>query len=119
MGRSRKPPSNIFHPPAHPKRPSFWSRIGEDCDPEFAARGRHGSRTRRVRPRPASSEIQERADDSASTRGCYASGTIAPDVLAALKAGKQMKVSFQTMNKETITIPMPLADFAPAYDKIK
>ena len=52
-------------------------------------------------------------------RGCYASGTIAPDVLAALKAGKQMKVSFQTMNKETITIPMPLTDFAPAYDKIK
>jgi invasion protein IalB len=40
-------------------------------------------------------------------------------VLAALKAGKQMKVSFQTMNKETITIPMPLTDFAPAYDKIK
>ena len=52
-------------------------------------------------------------------RGCYASGTIAPDVLAALKAGKQMKVSFQTMNKETITIPMPLTDFAPAYEKIK
>jgi invasion protein IalB len=52
-------------------------------------------------------------------RGCYASGTIASDVLAALKAGKQMKVSFQTMNKETITIPMPLTDFAPAYDKIK
>jgi invasion protein IalB len=52
-------------------------------------------------------------------RGCYASGTIAPDVLAALKAGKQMKVSFQTMNKETIAIPMPLTDFASAYDKIK
>jgi invasion protein IalB len=40
-------------------------------------------------------------------------------VLAALKTGKQMKVSFQTMNKETITIPMPLTDFAAAYDKIK
>jgi invasion protein IalB len=52
-------------------------------------------------------------------RGCYGSTAIAPDELAALKAGKQMKVSFQTMNKETITIPMPLTDFAPAYDKIK
>jgi hypothetical protein len=30
-----------------------------------------------------------------------------------------MKVSFQTMNKETITIPIPLTDFASAYDKIK
>ena len=30
-----------------------------------------------------------------------------------------MKLSFQTMNKEPITIPMPLTDFATAYDKIK
>ena len=52
-------------------------------------------------------------------RGCYASASIAPDVLAALKAGKQMKVSFQTLNKETINIPLPLTDFATAYDKIK
>jgi invasion protein IalB len=52
-------------------------------------------------------------------RGCYASTPLAPDVLAALKAGKQMKVSFQTLNKETISIPLPLTDFATAYDKIK
>jgi invasion protein IalB len=52
-------------------------------------------------------------------RGCYASSPIAPDVLAALRAGKQMKVSFQTLNKETISIPLPLTDFATAYDKIK
>ena len=39
--------------------------------------------------------------------------------LAALKSGKQLKVSFQNLGKETITVPMPLADFAPAYDKIK
>jgi invasion protein IalB len=52
-------------------------------------------------------------------RGCYASAPIAPDVLAALKAGKQMKVLFQTLNKETISIPLPLTDFATAYDKIK
>jgi invasion protein IalB len=52
-------------------------------------------------------------------RGCYASAPIAPDVVAALKAGKQMKVSFQTLNKETISIPLPLTDFATAYDKIK
>ena len=52
-------------------------------------------------------------------RGCYASTPIAPDLLAALKSGKQLKVSFQNIGKETITIPMPLADFATAYDKIK
>jgi invasion protein IalB len=36
-----------------------------------------------------------------------------------LKSGKQLKVSFQNMAKETISIPMPLADFATAYEKIK
>lgn len=52
-------------------------------------------------------------------RGCYASTPIAPDLLASLKSGKQLKVSFQNMAKETISIPMPLNDFAAAYDKIK
>ena len=41
-------------------------------------------------------------------RGCYASAPIAPELLAALKSGKQLKVSFQNLGKETITIPMPL-----------
>jgi invasion protein IalB len=52
-------------------------------------------------------------------RGCYASTMIAPELLTALRSGKQLKLSFQNLNKETITIPMPLADFAAAYDKIK
>ncbi|MGY3240077.1 invasion protein IalB [Bradyrhizobium sp. USDA 4472] len=52
-------------------------------------------------------------------RGCYASTPIAPDLLASLKSGKQLKVSFQNMANETIAIPMPLNDFAAAYDKIK
>jgi invasion protein IalB len=52
-------------------------------------------------------------------RGCYASTPIAADLLTALKSGKQLKVSFQNLGNETITIPMPLADFAAAYDKIK
>ena len=52
-------------------------------------------------------------------RGCYANTPITPDMLAAMKSGKQLKVSFQNLAKEVITIPMPLADFAAAYDKIK
>jgi invasion protein IalB len=52
-------------------------------------------------------------------RGCYAGTPIAPDLLAALKSGKQLKILFQSLGKETITIPLPLADFAAAYDKIK
>ncbi|MFB9267175.1 invasion associated locus B family protein [Bradyrhizobium erythrophlei] len=52
-------------------------------------------------------------------RGCYLNAPIAADMLAALKSGKQLKVSFQNLSKETITIPMPLADFAAVYEKIK
>jgi invasion protein IalB len=52
-------------------------------------------------------------------RGCYAGAAIAPEELAALRSGKQLKLSFQNLAKETITIPMPLTDFATAYDKIK
>lgn len=53
------------------------------------------------------------------SRGCYASTPVAADLLAALRSGKQLKVSFQNMANETIAIPMPLSDFAAAYDKIK
>jgi len=52
-------------------------------------------------------------------RGCYASTPISTDLLAAMKSGTQLKVSFQNMTKETITIPMQLNDFASAYDRIK
>jgi invasion protein IalB len=52
-------------------------------------------------------------------RGCYANSPIPAEMLAAMKSGKQLKVSFQNLGKETITIPMPLTDFAAAYDKIK
>jgi invasion protein IalB len=52
-------------------------------------------------------------------RGCYVNAPIPADILAAMKSGKQLKVSFQNLAKEVIAIPMPLTDFATAYDKIK
>jgi invasion protein IalB len=52
-------------------------------------------------------------------RGCYASVPLSPDMLNAMKAGKQLKIIFQDMAKETITIPLPLIDFTATYDKIK
>lgn len=52
-------------------------------------------------------------------RGCYTGTAIAPDLLSAMKSGKQLKISFQNLGKETLTVPLPLADFATAYEKIK
>jgi invasion protein IalB len=75
---------------------------------------------------PAGAKLQ--VDDGKTTdlqiqtceqRGCYVNTPIAPDLLAAMKTGKQLKVSFQNLAKEAIAIPMPLTDFAAAYEKIK
>ena len=52
-------------------------------------------------------------------RGCYASIPVSPEMLHALRSGKQLKVQFQDLAKETIAIPMTLTDFTAAYDKIK
>ena len=52
-------------------------------------------------------------------RGCYANLPVPADLLAAMRTGKQLKVSFQNLAKEAISIPLPLADFASSYDKIK
>ena len=52
-------------------------------------------------------------------RGCYVNAPIATDMLAAMKTGKLLKISFQNLAKEAIAIPMPLTDFAAAYEKIK
>jgi len=46
-------------------------------------------------------------------RGCYASTPIAPELLTALRSGKQLKVSFQNLGEETITIRCRLPILPP------
>ncbi len=64
-------------------------------------------------------KVTELQIQTCESRGCYATIPVPADLITALRSGQQMKLSFQTMNKEPIVIPMPLADFAAAYDKIK
>ena len=52
-------------------------------------------------------------------RGCYASFPIGAETLSALRSGKQLKIIFQDLAKETIAIPVSLSDFSATYDKIK
>jgi invasion protein IalB len=52
-------------------------------------------------------------------KGCYAGMPISPDMLAELKGGKKLAVSFQNLTKENITVPMQLTNFEPAYQKIQ
>jgi invasion protein IalB len=52
-------------------------------------------------------------------RGCYASFPVGSETLNALRSGKQLKIIFQDLAKETISIPLPLNDFSATYDRIK
>jgi invasion protein IalB len=51
--------------------------------------------------------------------GCVVGAALSDAQLASLRGGKELKVAFQNMSKQTITVTMPLAGFGMAYDKIK
>jgi invasion protein IalB len=52
-------------------------------------------------------------------KGCYAGAPLPADMLAAMKAGKKLGVTFQNLQKENITVPLPLENFAEAFQKIQ
>jgi invasion protein IalB len=51
--------------------------------------------------------------------GCFVAVPVADQVIGALRGGKTLKVAFQSVTSQTITVTMPLGGFALAYDKIK
>ncbi len=52
-------------------------------------------------------------------KGCYAATQVSPELLAQLKAGKTLTITFQNLTKENISIPLQLTNFARAYEKIQ
>jgi invasion protein IalB len=52
-------------------------------------------------------------------KGCYAGAPLTQDLLAAMKTGKKLAVVFQSMQKENISVPLPLENFAEAFQKIQ
>jgi invasion protein IalB len=51
--------------------------------------------------------------------GCLVGAPASDALISALRGGRELKVAFQSLAKQTITVTMPLAGFALAYDKIK
>ncbi len=51
--------------------------------------------------------------------GCYSGTPISENMLDAMKNGKQLTVSFQSLAKKTMSLPVPLTGFAEAYQKIR
>ena len=53
-----------------------------------------------------------------SGQGAYAGSPIARELLTAMQRSDKMVMSFQDLQKRTITVPVPLAGFADAYQKL-
>lgn len=50
--------------------------------------------------------------------GCFAGSAMPASLIAAMRNGKELKIVFENVNKQPVTVTMPLAGFALAYDKI-
>jgi invasion protein IalB len=51
--------------------------------------------------------------------GCFAGSPISDVLISTMRVGKQLTIVFYNANKQAITVTVPLAGFAMAYDKIK
>jgi invasion protein IalB len=51
--------------------------------------------------------------------GCYATSPVAPEVIADLKKGKKLTISFQNLAEKPITVPLSLDGFGESYDKMQ
>jgi invasion protein IalB len=51
--------------------------------------------------------------------GCLIGAPASDALISALRGGRELKLAFHSAAKQTITVTMPLAGFALAYDKIR
>lgn len=52
-------------------------------------------------------------------RGCFAGTPLTPKILNEMRGGKSLKVRFDNLNKQRLTVTLPLNGFGPAYEKIR
>ena len=59
------------------------------------------------------------AIQSCDQNGCYAGAPIDDSLLSGLKAGNTFHAAMQSLTRETIDVPVPLAGFSAAYARIE
>ncbi len=52
-------------------------------------------------------------------KGCYAGMQMSPELIASLKAGKRLTMTFQNLAKNNVAVPLELENFADAFQKIQ
>ena len=51
--------------------------------------------------------------------GCFVAMTLTDKLVAAMRAGSELKITMQDANKKPIDMSLPLLGFGPAFDKAK
>ena len=51
--------------------------------------------------------------------GCFVGMPVPEPFLAAMRTGKELKLTVQDNSKKSIDLTVPLLGFGPAYDKVK
>jgi invasion protein IalB len=52
-------------------------------------------------------------------QGCFAGSPVDAELLAAIKAGKQLTITVRPVNKENLSFTMPLDGFTAAYERVQ
>jgi invasion protein IalB len=52
-------------------------------------------------------------------KGCYAGTQISAELIASLKTGKRLTLTFQNLAKNNVVVPIALDNFADAYQRIQ
>jgi invasion protein IalB len=52
-------------------------------------------------------------------QGCYGETQVGQNLISALKSGKRLSLTFQNMAKTNVLLPLPLDNFADAFQKIQ
>jgi invasion protein IalB len=52
-------------------------------------------------------------------QGCFAGSAMDAELLAAIKAGKQLTIEVQTLNREKLSFAIPLEGFTAAYERVR
>ena len=51
--------------------------------------------------------------------GCFVGSPLSGHTLDQMRNGQQIGIAFKNLDKQTVTVTMPLAGFGPVYDKIR
>ena len=80
------------------------------------------------RARPQIEEVLIDVDGAATQKldlqtcdrnGCYATGALSDAILSAAQKGKKFDITFRSMSKQAVTLPMSLVGFSTALQKVK